>query len=227
MNGHDLIAAFREHHGPSDAAVERIAVRLRTLGPAVASDNIVALPSRPRRGPIVPVAVAVIAVAAALVLGWWIRGETITPTPERTPSMAEDKAAADQQHGTAKSRTDRAHAPGTAPSRDSGSAALDAAPDPPNPAAPGPSSPETADRSNSAPRDPSTRARPLTPNGAGRRPTPQPKSTPTPPEPTTTKSMAEEIRLIQRARAQLLPRPTQGRPLHPFHLSRTLPQRPP
>ena len=249
MNGRDLIAAFREHHGPSEAAVDRIADRLQALGP-VGAPKVVALPSRPRRRPIIPVGVAVIAVAAALVLGWWIRGETFTPTDDAAPSLAEDHADTTDQPQTAHPRTPTpTHDPtgphNAAPTPDPRDPASPMPPPDPassasptslrNPGDPASPPPDPANRASpTPPRDPANPASPSSSRNPGgpASPTPQPDTrdpaspaSPTsshnpgapasaepPPhrrDPTSSRSppprpsMAEEIRLIQRARAQL------------------------
>ncbi len=86
----ELLAAFREERGPSPEAVERIAERLAKLGPAREPAKVIALVPSRRANRVTRIAVVVGAIAAALVLGWWIRGVTLTPVEQVHGSLADD-----------------------------------------------------------------------------------------------------------------------------------------
>jgi hypothetical protein len=104
MQRDELLAAFRDDRGPSPDAVARIRKRLDELGPVQERARVIELPTR-RMDRRVRIAVAVAALAAAVVLGWWIRGVTLTPAEAVHGSLAEDRVVeGDTSQGVAKDR---------------------------------------------------------------------------------------------------------------------------
>jgi hypothetical protein len=104
MQRDELLAAFRDDRGPSVDAVKRMRKRLDELGPVQERARVIELPSR-RGDQRVRIAVAVAALAAAAVLGWWIRGVTLTPEEAVHGSLAEDRVVeGDASEGVAKER---------------------------------------------------------------------------------------------------------------------------
>lgn len=109
----DLLAAYRAQRGPDTAAQERLRDRLDALGPPQAASETEVVPlahaSWTRRGAAVGGAIA--ALAAAVALGWWIRGDAATSQPARDGSLAADQAVVPQPQGTATRAMDRATKP--------------------------------------------------------------------------------------------------------------------
>ena len=99
----DLLAAFRDDRGPSEDAVARMRKRLNALGPVQERARVIELPSR-RTDRRVRIAVAVAALAAAAVLGWWVRGVTLTPAEAVHGSLAEDRVEGDASADVVKER---------------------------------------------------------------------------------------------------------------------------
>jgi hypothetical protein len=98
----DLLAAYREHRGPSPRAVERIHRRLEALGPARERATVIELTPERGVGRRARIAIAIAALAAAAVLGWWIRGVAMTPEPGVHGSLAEDHVEPDERGGVAR-----------------------------------------------------------------------------------------------------------------------------
>ncbi len=191
----DLLAAFRDARGPSPEAVERIAERLEALGPAPQHAKVIELAPARRVTRTTRIAIAVAALAAAAVLGWWIRGVTFTPEPAVHGSLAEDRVESETNLGHAES-VERGVA-----TRRVVEAAPSVEPAPSDEAAP---SVEAAPRVEPAPR--------VSANGAARARAPRRVSTVEPAievEPTVEPAVPEsdslkaETAMVFRARAQL------------------------
>lgn len=201
----ELLAAYRAERGPSDAAEQRLLDRLDALGPppAALDPDVLpfAKPSPMRRG--VAIGAAVAALAAAVALGWWMRGDVAASEAEHDRSLAADRAVVPQNGGTAKSirgndvapksgRAQPAVTPPPAPSTE-----LAAEPEP----APEPAPTTGASRPGTAATRP---ARSPSPRRPEPRPQPQPPHADPPVQtPSVADSLAAEARRVGQARRAL------------------------
>lgn len=177
-----ILEAFRDSTGPDADARTRLMGRLAALGPPTAPTGAT---TPPRRAAWPWVAVGAVAAAAALAL--WVAPREQTPIDDAPqPTMASDRAEAEVSEGRATPRT-------TEPSS-SGKPAPAVAPPAPEHQAPAPAPLEELERRSKP--APKTRRRPAA--------TALPPASKPEPEPADeVDTLAEELRLISRARAAL------------------------
>lgn len=180
-----MLEAFRDSTGPDADARTRLMGRLAALGPPAAPTRDAA---PPRRAAWPWVAVGALAAAAALAL--WIAPREQTPIDDAPqPTMASDRAETEVSGGRAIPRTTEpssAHSPRTP--------AVAPATEPESPQPPDPAPLEEIERRPTPP--PKARRRPAaTTSPAASKPDPEPSD--------EVDTLAEELRLISRARAAL------------------------